>query len=110
MQVTESLDVALAAAGDTIAQPMFFVDDLAVQLVLLALFFGQHVVAPGLEGGKAAVDLPDLAAIEPGGRARQIGEEAAVVGGGDKRGGGGFWARPPPPPWGGGPEGWGARP
>ena len=65
---------------------MLLVDDLAVELVLVALFLGQHLVAPGLERGKAAVDLPDLAAVEPGGGARQIGQEAAVVADDDERG------------------------
>ena len=85
MQIAEPLDVALAAAGDAVAQPVFFVDDLAVELVLVAFFFRQHLVAPGLERREAAVDLPDLAAIEPGGRARQVGEEAAVVADDDER-------------------------
>ena len=64
---------------------MLLVDDLAVELVLVALFLGQHLVAPGLEGGKAAVDLPDLAAVEPGGGAREVGEEAAVMADDDQR-------------------------
>ncbi len=67
VEIAEPLDIALAAAGDAVTQPVLFVDDFAVELVLLALFFRQHLVAPGLEGGKAAVDLPDLAAIEPRG-------------------------------------------
>ena len=49
MQIAEPLDVALAAAGDAVAQPVLLVDDLAVELVLVALFLGQHLVAPGLE-------------------------------------------------------------
>ena len=85
VQIAEPLDVALAAAGDAVAQPVLLVDDLAVELVLVALFFRQHLVAPGLERREAAVDLPDLAAIEPGGRARQIGEEAAVMADDDQR-------------------------
>src|SRR5262249_30408973 len=84
-EITEPLDVALAAAGDAIAQPVLLVDDLAVELVLLALFFREHLIAPGLEAGKAAVDLPDLAAVEPGGGAREVGEEAAVVADQDQR-------------------------
>src|SRR5437660_537816 len=79
MQIAKPLDVALAPAGDAMAQPMLLVDDLAVELVLVALFFGQHLVAPRLEGCKAAVDLLDPAAIEPGGRTREIGQEAAVM-------------------------------
>ena len=85
MQIAEPLDVALAAAGDAVTQPVFLVDDLAVELVLLAFFLGEHLVAPGLEGGKTAIDLPDLAAIEPGRRARQIGKEAPVVADDDER-------------------------
>src|SRR5262249_34571481 len=78
-EIAEPLDVALAAARDAIAQPVLLIDDLAVELVLLALFLGQDLVAPGFEGGKAAIDLPDLAAVEPGGRAREVGEEAPVM-------------------------------
>src|SRR2546423_9690604 len=78
MQIAEPLDVALAAAGDAVAQPVLLVDDLAIELVLVAFFLGQHLVAPGLERCKAAVDLLDRAAVEPGGRARQIGEKTAV--------------------------------
>src|SRR2546426_7863377 len=85
MQIAEPLDVALAPAGDAVAQPMFFVDDLAVELVLVALFFRQHLIAPGFECREAAVDLPDLAAIEPGGRAREVGEKAAVIADDDQR-------------------------
>ena len=65
---------------------MFLGDDLAVELVLVALFFRQHLVAPGFESAEAAVDPLDLAAIEPGGGARQIGEEAAVMADDDQRG------------------------
>src|SRR3954454_18275293 len=79
VEIAEPLDVALAPARDAVAQPVLLVDDLAVELVLVALFFREHLVAPGLEGTEAAVDLPDLAAVEPGGAARQVGQEAAVV-------------------------------
>ncbi len=53
--------------------------DLAVELVLVALFLGQYLVAPFLEAAEAAFDPPGLAAIEPHRAARQIGEEAPVV-------------------------------
>ena len=85
MQIGEPLDVALAAAGNAVAQPMLLVDDLAVELVLVALFFGEHLVTPGLESRKAAIDLPDLAAIEPGRGARQIRQKAAVMADEDQR-------------------------
>src|SRR6202030_1445041 len=58
---------------------------LSIELVLVALFLGQHLVAPRLEGGKTAVDLPDLAAIQPRRRARQIRQEAAIVADDDER-------------------------
>src|SRR5260221_10784558 len=85
MQITKPLDVALAAAGDAVTQPVFLVDDLAVELVLVALFLGQHLIAPGFERTEAAVDLLDLAAIKPSGLARQVGEEAAVMADDDQR-------------------------
>src|SRR5438270_2648949 len=85
MQIAEPLDVALAAAGDAVAQPMLFIDDSAVELVLVALFLGQHLVAPGFERGKTAVDLLDRAAIEPRGRAREVGKEAPVMADDDQR-------------------------
>ena len=79
VQIGEPLDVALAPAGHAIAQPMFLGDDLAIELVLFAFFLGEQIVAPLLEGGKAAVDLPHRAAIKPRRGARQIGQEAAVM-------------------------------
>src|SRR4029079_2406438 len=85
VQVAQPLDVALAPAGGAVAQPVFFVDDLAVELVLVALFFRQYLVAPGFECRESAVDLPDLAAVEPRRRTRQIGQEAAVVADDDER-------------------------
>src|SRR4051812_29610979 len=84
-QIAEPLDVALAPAGHAVTQPVFLGDDLAVELVLFALFFGQDLVPPGFEGAKAAVDLPDLAAIEPRRRPRQVRQEPAVVADDDER-------------------------
>ena len=69
LQIGEPLDVALAPAGDAVAQPVFLGDDLAVELVLVALFLREHLVAPGLELGKTAFDPPRLAAVEPDGGA-----------------------------------------
>src|SRR4051812_24888790 len=79
VEIAESLDVALAAARDAVTQPVLLVDDLAVELVLVALFLREHLVAPSLEGTEAAVDLPDLAAVEPGGAAREIAQEAPIM-------------------------------
>src|SRR5438270_12141159 len=85
MEIAEPLDIALASTGNAVAQPVLLVDDSAVQLVLIALLLRQHLIAPGFECTEAAIDLPDLAAIEPGGRARQVGEESAVVADDDER-------------------------
>src|SRR3954471_16201305 len=79
VEIAEPLDVAFAAARDAVAQPVLLVDDLAVELVLVALFLREHLIAPGLEGTEAAVDLPDLAAVEPGGAAREVAQEAPIV-------------------------------
>src|SRR6185437_9422648 len=53
-EIAEPLDVALATCRDAVTQPVLLVDDLAIELVLVALFFGQYLVAPTFEGGKAA--------------------------------------------------------
>ena len=79
MQVAEPLDVALAPRRNAVAQPMFFGDDLAIELVLIALLLRQHLVAPRFERGEAALDPPRLSAIQPYGAARQSGEESPVV-------------------------------
>ena len=86
LQLADAAHVALAPAGDAVAHPVLFGDDLAVELVLLALFFGQQHVAPFLEMGKAALDAPRRAAVEPDRRARQRREEAPVVADDHQRG------------------------
>ena len=65
---------------------MLFGDDLAVELVLLALFLGQQHVAPFLEMGKAALDPARGAAVEPDRRARQRRQKAPVVADDHQRG------------------------
>src|SRR3954451_24445749 len=79
VEIAEPLDVALAPARDAVTQPVLLVDDLAVELVLVALFLRERLVAQGLEGTEATVDLPDLTAVEPGGAAREIAQEAPIV-------------------------------
>ena len=69
---------------------MLLGDDLAVELVLLALLFGQQHVAPFLEMAKAALDAAGRAAVEPDGRARQRREKAPVVADDDQRGAAGI--------------------
>ena len=86
LQLPDAAHVALAPGGDAVAHPMLFGDDLARELVLLALLLGQQRVAPFLEMGKAALDAPGLAAIEPDRLARQVREETPVVADDDQRG------------------------
>ena len=76
LEVGEALLVALAPRGDAIAQPMFLGDDLAVDLVLLALLLLELAVAPGLEFGEAAVERAGAAAIEPDRVARKVLQES----------------------------------
>ena len=79
LQTGDAAHVALAPRGDAIAQPVLLRDDLAVELVEVAFLLREHLVAPGLEIGKAALDAAGLAAVEPHGDARQVGEKAAVM-------------------------------
>ena len=65
MQTGEAFDVALAARGDAIAQPILFHHQLAAELVAVAFFLFEHLVAPRLEMGKTAFDPSRRAAIEP---------------------------------------------
>src|SRR5207248_6298648 len=85
LERAEPPHVALAPRRHAVAAPMLLGDDLAVELVLLALLLDQHFVAPRLERRKAALDPAGLPAVEPHRCARQVGEEAAVVTDGDER-------------------------
>ena len=71
--------VALAPRGDAVAEPVLLLDDAAGELVLLKFLLGQPLVAPGLEGGEAAIELARGAAIQPGRRPRQLLQQPAVV-------------------------------
>src|SRR5262249_36924178 len=48
LQCREASHVALASRRDPIAKPVLFLDDLAIELVLLPLFLGQNLVTPSL--------------------------------------------------------------
>ena len=72
VEIGEALLVALPPRGDAVAEPVLLVDDLAVELVALALLLFQHRVAPGLVCGEALVEAAGLAAVEPDGGVRQI--------------------------------------
>ena len=79
LQMADPAHVAFAPAGDAVAHPMLFGDDLAIELVLLAFLLRQQHVAPFLEMGKATLDAARAAAVEPDRRTRERGEEAAIV-------------------------------
>ncbi len=64
---------------------MLLGDDLSVDLVLLALFLFEFLIAPGLEIGKAAREVSRAAAIEPNRAARQILQEAPIMADDDER-------------------------
>ncbi|MDF9792882.1 hypothetical protein M2440_003583 [Methylorubrum extorquens] len=79
LQVGEATHVALAPGGHAVAQPVFLVSDLAVELVLVALLLLEEGVAPRLEAREALLDAAGHAAVEPDGGARQGRKKAAVV-------------------------------
>src|SRR5690606_6648077 len=58
LQRFETPHIAFAPGGDAVAQPVFFGDDLAIELVLIALLFRQNRIAPCLKIGEAALDAP----------------------------------------------------
>ena len=71
--------VAFAARGDAVTKPMLLHHDAPVELVTLDLLLLELLIAPGFEGGKALFEPARRAAVEPDGRARQIGEQAFVM-------------------------------
>ena len=88
---------------------MLFVDDAPVELVALDFLFLELGVAPRLEGGEALIEPARAAAIEPDGRAGQVGEQPLVVA--DQREGRARLAPAPSPAtrWRRGRDGWSAR-
>jgi hypothetical protein len=64
-ELADAPHVALAPRRDAVPQPMLLARDLPRQLVRLALLLLQNLVAPGLEGGEAALDATRRAAVEP---------------------------------------------
>src|SRR5690606_5708626 len=75
----QAADMALAAGGHAIGEPVLLAHDLAVELVTRRLLFLQHRVAPVLERAEAPVEPARDATVEPHGGAGQVGEEAPVV-------------------------------
>ena len=75
----EPAHVAGAPRAHAIAQPVLLAHDLAVELLQVALFLFQHLVAPGLEGPEALVEALGRAAVDPDGGAGDAFQEAAVM-------------------------------
>ena len=65
--------------------PLIFANDFAIELVALAFFLLENLVAPVLEGREALFETPRLTAVEPNGCAREIFEEAPVMADEQKR-------------------------
>src|SRR5262249_32225641 len=86
LQCAEAALVALAPRRHAVAQPVLLADDLALELVALALLFLQDLVAPSFEGGESLLQPSRRAAVEPDRRARQRLEESPIVA--DESGGG----------------------
>src|ERR1700690_3016563 len=58
---------------------MFFVDDLAVELVALELLLLELHVTPGLERAEALIEAAGAATVEPDRGAGQVGKQPLVV-------------------------------
>ena len=86
LQAGDAADIALPPGGNAVAHPMLFGLDLAVEFLPVALLLRQHLVAPVLERCKAAIEVARLAAVDPHGGARQVGEKAAVMADDDEGG------------------------
>ena len=71
--------VALAPSADAVAHPMFFIGDLPVELVAVALLLLQHLIAPGLELAKALVEAPRRAPVDPDGGVGEVLQEASIM-------------------------------
>jgi hypothetical protein len=79
LQFGDSAHVALAPRGDAVAHPVLFGGDLAVELVQIAFFLGQDLVAPRFERSKSALGAARFAAVEQDRDPGQVGQKAAVV-------------------------------
>ena len=79
MKPVETPDIAFAPCGHAVAQPVFFANNLAVQLVALGFLFLQHLVAPALKSGKPFIDAPGHAAVNPDSRTCQTLQKGTVM-------------------------------
>ena len=71
--------VAFAPPADAMAHPMFFIGDLSVELVAVALLLLQHLIAPGFEFAKALVEAPRAAPVEPDRGVGEILQEPSIM-------------------------------
>src|SRR5207237_954691 len=77
--------IAFAPRGHTIAHPIEFHRNFAIESVRLALFLREHLVAPRLIGGKSSVQASRKPAVEPKRGARQILQKTPIMADQDKR-------------------------
>ncbi len=78
-ELADAAHVALAPRRHAVAHPVLLGDDLAVELVALGLLLLELGVAPGLEGGKAAIEAMRRAAVDPDGGVGQVRHQPPVV-------------------------------
>ena len=79
LQVAEPAHVALAPCRHAVAQPVLLALDRLAELVLLDLFFFEHLVAPFLELAETAVQPPRQPAVQPDGGVGHLFEEPTVM-------------------------------
>src|SRR6185437_4371487 len=78
-QALEAALVALPARAHAVAEPVLLLHDAAVELVAGNLLGLEDRIAPGLEAGKAVVEPPRDAAVEPDGGLGKSLQETPVV-------------------------------
>src|SRR5262249_59580899 len=71
LQGAEATLVALAPRRHAVAQPVLLADDLALELVALALLFLQDLVARSFEGGESLLQPSRRPHVDPDHHARQ---------------------------------------
>ena len=79
VQIAQALDVALAPRGNPVAQPILLHHQLAAELVAVAFLLLQHLVAPPLEMGEAAIQRAGGAAVQPDDPLRQAFQQPPVM-------------------------------
>ena len=77
--------IAFAPRGDAIAHPIELHRDFAIELVRVAFFLREHLIAPRLVTGKSAIQAPRKSAVEPKRGAREIFQKTPVMADQDQR-------------------------